>query len=160
MMYNQIILFIQNNKHFVEALLGLTILALVVTLVFTKWCAYCHPDYYVTGVEGKAVGSKPQRPPPPYPVVVETTRVCLFFLARFGIFLFVERTSFRMLTSRKLDRKSQNLPWLLAIFSTTSMQVYLLKFISWFILTTARTYWLRATGNKANSDFIFSGLMQ
>ena len=75
MMYNQIILFIENNKHFVGALLGLTILALVVTLVFTKWCAHCYPRHHVTGVEGKAVGSKLQRLPPPYPVVVETTRV-------------------------------------------------------------------------------------
>ena len=82
--------------------------------------------------------------------------------ARLGIFLFVERTSFKMLTSRKLDLRSQNLPWLLAIFSTTLMHPWLewtisglLKFMSWFILTTANTNWLRATGNKANSDFIF-----
>ena len=84
MMYNQLILFVQNNTHFMGALLGLIILAIIVSLIFTRWCTYCHPRHYVTGVEGKSVGSKPQRPPPPYPVVVDTTRVWPFFGGPFG----------------------------------------------------------------------------
>ena len=71
------------------------------------------------------------------------------------MFLFEVMTSFRILTFRKLDRKSQKRPWLLATFSATSTQLWLertisclLKVIPWFILTTHRTYWFRATGNK------------